>query len=45
MSPLARTAGFGIGAGLVLAIVLGALFLWGTRGPAILLELYNMLCA
>ena len=45
MNPLARTVGFGFGAGLVLAIVLGALFLWGARGPAILLELYNMLCA
>jgi hypothetical protein len=45
VSPLARTAGIGLGAGVVLALVAGALYLWGTRGPAILLELYNYLCA
>ena len=45
MSPLARSAGIGLGAGLVLAAIAGALYLWGTRGPAILLELYNYFCA
>lgn len=44
MSALGRNAAIGFGAGLILAIAAGALYLWGVRGPAILLELYNYFC-
>jgi len=44
MTDLGRTLGIGFVAGATLALGAGALFLWGTRGAAILLDLYNMIC-
>jgi hypothetical protein len=44
MSDTGRTLSIGIVTGLALALGVGALYLWGTRGAAILLDLYNMIC-
>ena len=44
MTDTGRTIGIGLLAGVVLAVGAGALYLWGTRGAAILLELYNIIC-